>query len=637
MSILIFCILLLSTELFSDGYDISSLGVKVNVENTIEDDDGNKLVLLDLNDKNINDLTGLSEIKNMEKVHVLDLSNNHIENISADQFVNFKQLKKLIINSSNVSSIKENAFRNLPNLEELSLATNDLVSIPNNAFDLKKLKKLDLSKNRLTSLGKFLQGLTSLEELMLHNNKIDGSLKYENFQGLSNLKLLNCERNNISSIDGAFKDLKNIETIKLAVNKIFVLDYDNNPFDGLYSLKIIQFPKNYLQNLNPYMFSSMNKLESLFIFDNRIQNTDMRKFLDDLGNQIKDNIKDGLRTIPLRVYPKDSVNFEELGSGKTYMRKFIDYFNGYFKDQGNSVGVLGIKVDLNHTVNDNSGNKLVFLDLSDKKINNLNGLSRIKDIDKVSVLDLSRNHIESISADPFIKLKKLKKLIINASGVSSIKENAFRNLSNLEELSLSTNDLESISNNAFAVEFNKTIKKLDLSVNRLEKLDRILQGLSGLEEIMLHDNKIAGSLKYENLKGLSNLKFLDCERNNISKIEDDAFQDLEKLDTVKFMGNKISKLDSVNNPFNGLKNLKSIQFPNNDLTLADPYIFSSMNKLTELFLFGNTIKPGFVKNLTKKIHENIKNGLRVVTLRIYLKDSINFEEIGTNELLVFNS
>jgi protein phosphatase 1 regulatory subunit 7 len=78
----------------------------------------------------------------------------------------------------------------LVNLEKLWLDENRIESIGEGALNnLGKLRELNLASNRVESIGMSLDGLVSLEELNISNNKIGNFKEVLNLNRLPNLRI----------------------------------------------------------------------------------------------------------------------------------------------------------------------------------------------------------------------------------------------------------------------------------------------------------------------------------------------------------------------------------------------------------------------------------------------------------------
>ncbi|GGX05848.1 leucine-rich repeat domain-containing protein [Aquimarina muelleri] len=121
-----------------------------------------------------------SEICKLKKIKILDLSNNQLENISA----NIKELKLL---------------------EELHLSNNKITQLPIELKELKNLKVLNINKNTIKELPDWIGELNNLESLDITQNQLD-TLPESILQ--LNLKSLSIKKNKFKDLPQGFKKIK---------------------------------------------------------------------------------------------------------------------------------------------------------------------------------------------------------------------------------------------------------------------------------------------------------------------------------------------------------------------------------------------------------------------------------------------
>ncbi len=188
-------------------------------------------------------------------------------------------------------------------------------------------------------------------------------------------------------------------------------------------------------------------------------------------------------------------------------------------------------------------------DLGNRRINSLDGLLDIPEIDKC------------------------QRLLLNKNQISSIQSGAFQGLSNLEELQLDNNKITSIQPNSF--QGLTSLRHLYLTYNRLTTLSPdTFQGLSNLEWLYLYNNQIA-SIPPDAFRGLSNLKKLRLDNNQITSIQRGTFQ--------------------------GLPNLNILFLHDNQITSIQKGTFQGLPNLNELFLEGNKLSPDTIEEVREKL------------------------------------
>lgn len=175
-----------------------------------------------------------------EKLHTIDLSNNHIQTIKGKTFHNVANVTKLTLNDNDLYIISKDhhprMFSNFVNLKELHLRNaftekvkagdylSNLAQIFENSA-LNHLKVLNMENNEISNIyhGEFCS-LPALEELYLGDNHLkDISL---NFSCHKDLKMLDVGNNLISHLSDA--TLKNLDSIQNSSH--LVLNLTANPF-----------------------------------------------------------------------------------------------------------------------------------------------------------------------------------------------------------------------------------------------------------------------------------------------------------------------------------------------------------------------------------------------------------------------
>jgi Leucine-rich repeat (LRR) protein len=123
-----------------------------------------------------NRLTSLDWLRSndLSYLHELNLSNNRIELISDDTFLQFRNLFQLNISYNKLKEIGKNVFNGLISLNQLDLSNNLIEIINDEAFLGMELLKLDLSCNRIKYLREnSFKGLSKTWNINLSNNELE--------------------------------------------------------------------------------------------------------------------------------------------------------------------------------------------------------------------------------------------------------------------------------------------------------------------------------------------------------------------------------------------------------------------------------------------------------------------------------
>ena len=143
---------------------------------------------------------------------------------------------------------------------ELILKYKNLTSIPEEIAYFLFLKRLDLSRNQISSIGG-LDSLQLLEELYLRENNLS---ILENFGTLSQLKILDLSNNQIDAIDGLYNQV-NLEILDLSNNNIKV----TIGLAKCYKLTELKLNRNNIKEISG--LDSLEELRILFLANNSIE------------------------------------------------------------------------------------------------------------------------------------------------------------------------------------------------------------------------------------------------------------------------------------------------------------------------------------------------------------------------------
>uniref|UniRef100_T1J3N1 G-protein coupled receptor GRL101 n=1 Tax=Strigamia maritima TaxID=126957 RepID=T1J3N1_STRMM len=163
------------------------------------------------------------------------------------------------------------------------------------------------------------------------------------------------------------------------------------------------------------------------------------------------------------------------------------------------------------------------------------------------------------------------------------------------------------------------LRKLDLSRNKLNRVDVKQSNLSYLGELLLSYNLITSiptrDLSYNQIEaietdaffGLGNLRTLLLRGNTrIKMIAVNAFRGLQSLPQLSIVYTKLSRLD--NGVFNGLESLHSLNLSQNEIQVVADGAFSGLDKVKILDLHGNDIRE-----FSKGIFTGLKLMERLIT------------------------
>ena len=201
---------------------------------------------------------------------------------------NLKDLKELYLYNNNIDNIIRFKDIKCEKLQILHLAGNKIKDINVlQQVDFKDLKKLDLMKNEITDITPLVNAhFEKLEILSLKKNKITNidALAKVNFKELKELLLC----------DNYIIDITPLE--KAEFSKLIILSLDGNKISNINPLKnsnFINLKKFHLNNNKINDIEALNstivdRLESLFLYDNNIDKNKFPKIIDNLRAKIRD-------------------------------------------------------------------------------------------------------------------------------------------------------------------------------------------------------------------------------------------------------------------------------------------------------------------------------------------------------------
>uniref|UniRef100_A0A8C7D2F5 Leucine-rich repeats and immunoglobulin-like domains 3 n=1 Tax=Oncorhynchus kisutch TaxID=8019 RepID=A0A8C7D2F5_ONCKI len=322
----------------------------------------------------------LEQLRPLQGLETLDLSNNSIVDIKADSFPALP-LKNLIMNNNRVSTLEMGCFVNLSStLQVLRLNRNRLSTIPAKIFQLPNLQHLELNRNRVRRVeGLTFHGLHALRSLKIQRNGIsrlmDGA-----FWGLSNMEVLQLDYNNLTEVSkGWLYGLLTLQQLHLGHNAISRIQPD--AWEFCQKLSELDISSNHLTRLEESSFVGLSLLDELHIGNNRVsfiadgafRGLSHLQMLDLQNNEISWTIED--MNGPFS-FPEDRLETIKWTMGTDFNWKFL---------QGNQIRSVTKK--------------------------SFSGL------DTLEHLDLSNNAIMSVQGNAFVQMKKLEELHLNTSSL----------------------------------------------------------------------------------------------------------------------------------------------------------------------------------------------------------------------------
>lgn len=205
-------------------------------------------------------------------------------------------------------------------------------------------------------------------------------------------------------------------------------------------------------------------------------------------------------------------------------------------------------------------------------------------------------HVTSFEIAPVSNLRRIPKTIfetfprleavtLNSANIQSLTPSTFVNAHNLKDLHLKMNKIMKLHRALFAT-YATNLETLDLSGNEISSIeDEAFDGLAKLRTLKLSGNLLK-VLKTRTLSGLHGLEYLHLYSNKLTTIQSQALS-LPKLIEVFFGNNRLRTLP--NDLFSNTPNLEITEFSDNRLThIGDTFV--NCHKVYSLNLENNPIE-----------------------------------------------
>lgn len=210
-------------------------------------------------DDNTNTIViGKEEIK---KIKELELDGKDLSDLSG--LDKFTELEKLVLNNNQITNIS--VLYSLSNLKYLDLAHNCVTNI-NGINNMSNLTYLNLYDNIVRDLSS-LENMNNLQYLNLgDNNEVNVSeiTNLESIGTLNNIKYFDFSRNNSKEIINYITNMQNVEFLNLQGNNIENIENISN----LTNIKELYLNSNKITNISPIL--NITNIETLYLNSNAI-------------------------------------------------------------------------------------------------------------------------------------------------------------------------------------------------------------------------------------------------------------------------------------------------------------------------------------------------------------------------------
>ncbi|XP_052421056.1 toll-like receptor 8 [Carassius gibelio] len=543
-----------------------------------------------LNDK-YKVLVGAGVFSNMTKLRKLELNGIGLKDVPKDIPKNLQELKLV---ENKITRLNSASFGHLRNLSLIYLSRNcyywnpcSRYHIEDGSFSaLSKLKNLTLSFNNLTQVPKGLP--VSLMKLELASNRISYVGEHD-FQGLDNLISLNIQGNCPRCHTAPYPCIpcKNVS-----------IEIHPRAFAGLGKLRILDLAGNSIEKIDPTWFANISKLEQLYLsFNFLFEAVQNNVFLNNLPLLRKLDLS---FNYALKIYPttvKISPSFANLTSLRTL------HLRG-----------------------------LVFQEIQEETFSSLYGLRNL------SVLDVGVNFIVRAKAEIFEKFQHVKLIYLSENRLyPELRKDAGVGLKSSSVMTSMSDPVP--KGNSFDIpedlvkpECSATGRVLDLSRNNLFLITpEQFQPFGNISCLNLSGNGFATAPNGSEFTSLPDLKYLDLSSNRIDLAYDYAFRELQSLEVLDLSDNShYFTVEGVTLNLNFLKylpSLKVLNMSNNRIYTLTTKTMSSKslqelqfqkNKLGRMWRLKDQTYDRLFEDLTNVTHLDISlNNIKTIPFRIY--------------------
>lgn len=480
----------------------------------------------------------------------LDISQNRITNLAGPPLT-LVSLEKLDLSDNHLTDISRNSFNALVSLKHLNLSSNiHLTNLPNNILHkLEKLEVIDVSYAGVKSISiEFLSKCKALKFIHMAHNTIP-DVPESAFANMPNITTIDLSYNNITAIKpGAFVNLMNIRKLLLKHNQLS--SFKGEFFNTGTSLDVLDISENQLSYLFPSSFRIHPRLREIYASKNKfnffpaelIANLQFLEYIDLSDNELKTVEELDFARLPrLRILHlahnqleaisdmafHNSTQLQHLDLSYNRLERLGDRtFEGLVRLEmlnleGNSL------IDLPETIFERV--RLHMLE-NINLANNLFEIAPLKALQRqyffVSSVDLSKNKLREIPAEDSVMVN-IKKLDLSFNPLS---EKSIRNVlgepKTVRELNLAGTGIKIVPH--LETPF---LRQLNLSYNNISNLDvNIFERVTLLEELDVSNNYIPDLGNYSDIWNLlQNLHTLNISQNPIESVTNFAFNGLQQI------------------------------------------------------------------------------------------------------------
>ena len=159
-------------------------------------------------------------LRQLERLQVLNLSNNKLTNEALKVIGQVRNLKELMLGDNLLQGNLDFGGHQLNNLQTLDLHGNGILDVHEGSFiHFQNLKSINLAGNKLTAIHwKLFEGIP-LTDLNISKNGLTNTL-FDEVVNLPNLRILDASHNSLKEIGGASLDLPSLRSLAVNGNRL---------------------------------------------------------------------------------------------------------------------------------------------------------------------------------------------------------------------------------------------------------------------------------------------------------------------------------------------------------------------------------------------------------------------------------